>query len=81
MYLLRHVLNQLLMTVTSEVLALCMFILQSVHSFLSKYLHIIEVLATIAKSTVNIYLRVCMWICSFLFLLVKYEDREWLYPK
>lgn len=43
-------------------------------SFLSKHLHIVEVLVIIAKSRMNIYLRVYLWIFSFLFLLEKYQD-------
>lgn len=59
------------------VLAHCTVIVQIIYSFLSKYLHIVEVLVIIAKSSMNIYLKVYLWISSFLFLLEKYQDWEW----
>lgn len=49
------------------VLAHCTVIVQIIYSFLSKHLHIVEVLVIIAKSSMNIYLKVYLWISSFVF--------------
>lgn len=75
-YFLKHVLDQMWMAETILwymymfpfwALAHCTVIVQIICSFLSKYLHIVEVLVIIAKSRMNIYLKVYLWIFSFSF--------------